>query len=202
MKNVLFLGSKSPSRQLLLKEAGIKFVLVDQDADEAACNWALPLVQVVQGIAKHKMSHVVLPALKEGSICFVLTADTLCQQADGKIEGKPVDKNDAIKKIKAARIGSTVATAFCLEKKVFQDGSWQTLETICKTVTSDYVFNVPDEFLDIYLKESFGLNTAGAIAVEGFGGQFLQSVSGSYSNIIGLPLFELRKALYQMGFFN
>ena len=67
---------------------------------------------------------------------------------------------------------------------------------------ADYVFEVPEEWIDIYLEKSVGLRASGAIAIEDFGEQFLKSVSGSYSAIVGLPMFELREALSQLGFFE
>jgi septum formation protein len=199
----LFLGSKSPSRQLLLKEALIPFALVSQDADETVCDWGLPLVQLVEHIALFKMQHVQLPAgKKENDFCFVLTADTLSQDTDGTINGKPADTADAIAKIKAARAGSRLCTAFCLDKKIWHAGQWEVDKRIQKAVSAEYVFNVPDVWIDIYLKNSLGLSASNAIAVEGFGAQFLQVVRGSYTTIVGLPMYELRQTLEEMGFHN
>src|SRR3989304_6760710 len=113
----LYLGSKSQSRQFLLKEARIPFTLIDQNADETACDWSLPLKELVLSISLRKMEHLVLPAGKEGDSILVLTADTLSENNAGKIEGKPVDKQDAIRKLKDAREGSKLYSAFCLDKK-------------------------------------------------------------------------------------
>jgi predicted house-cleaning NTP pyrophosphatase (Maf/HAM1 superfamily) len=68
-------------------------------------------------------------------------------------------------------------------------------------VTADYVFDVPDAWLDIYLEKSRGLVASGAIAIEEFGSQFLKTVHGSYTTIVGLPMYELREALEKIGFF-
>lgn len=200
---ILFLGSKSQSRQQLLSEAKIPFSLVSQDANETACDWTLPLVQLVEQIALYKMQHVQLPAgKKEGEYCFVLTADTLSQDTDGKINGKPVDTTDAIEKIKAARAGSRLCTSFCLDKRTWHSGAWVIDKRIQKVVLSEYIFNIPDTWIDLYLKNSLGLSASNAIAVEGFGAQFLQIVHGSYTTIVGLPMYELRQALEEFGFFN
>lgn len=202
MKHTLLLGSKSPSRQMLLNEARIPFTLVEQDADETKCDWGLALPQIVTDIACHKMEHVQLPIGQQDSICFVLTADTLSQDKDGMVQGKPVDRTDAIAKIKVARTGSRLCTAFCLDKKVWHADSWATERRIERVVSSEYQFILPDEWVDIYFEKSMGLNTAGAIAVEGFGAQFLRILHGSYTAIVGLPMFELREALQEIGFFE
>ncbi|HEB41444.1 MAG TPA: hypothetical protein ENI08_00300 [Candidatus Dependentiae bacterium] len=201
MKNILLLGSKSQSRQLLLREIQIPFELVEQHADETQCDWGLPLSQLVQTIARHKMNHVVLPTGDNDAICFVLTADTLSQDKSGVINGKPIDKNDAIIKIKRAREGTYLCTAFCLDKKVWHNGAWQIEERIEEQVHAEYSFIVPDDWIAAYLEKSLGLQASNAIAVEGFGSQFLQTIRGSYTAIVGLPLFQVRKALESIEFF-
>ncbi len=201
--HILLLGSKSPSRQMLLNDAQIPFKLVDQNADERQCSWAVPLPQLVATIARHKMEQVVLPVGRVANdVCFVLTADTLSQDMDGTIHGKPDDRADAIKKIRSARNGSRLSTAFCVDRRVWDGVSWLVDERIEQVVSAEYTFILPDEWLDIYFQKSIGLQTAGAIAAEGFGAQFLRVVHGSYTTIIGLPVFEVREALQKLGFFH
>jgi len=202
MKNVLLLGSKSKSRQMLLNEAKIPFVLVEQDADEAQCDWGLPLQQVVESIALHKMEHLVLDDGKEGEQAFVLTADTLSQDSHGAIHGKPKDYADAVKKIKLAQKGSRLYTAFCLDKKIFKDGAWQVEERIKMSVPAEFLFDVPDDLIDDYLENSIGLDCSGAIAIEQYGLRYLKWVDGSYTAIVGLPVYQVRQALTELGFFN
>jgi septum formation protein len=202
-KNVLYFGSKSASRRMLLEEAQIPFVTVDQHADESQCDWGLPLPQLVLTIALYKMQHVILPDGKqEGDICFVLTADTMSHDKDGVIHGKPVDRDDAIKKIKLAATGSFLCTAFCIDRKVWKEGKWVIEERIADIVSAEFLYIVPDQWMDIYLEKTPFLDVSGAIAVEKFGNQFLKTVHGSYSTIIGLPVFEVRQALEKLGFFN
>ena len=76
-KNILLLGSSSQSRQMLLKEALIPFIEIPHGADEEAIDPTLPFEKLLQEIAHHKMNHVIIPAGKEGDICFVLTADSI-----------------------------------------------------------------------------------------------------------------------------
>lgn len=201
MKNILYLGSSSASRQMLLKEAQIPFELVAQSADETKCDWTLPIAQVVQNIARYKMEHLALPMGKEGQIIFVLTADTLCEGSDGRIHGKAENRADAIKKIKETRGGASVCSAFCLDRKIWRNDEWQIDKRIECHVRSEYVFDVPDAWIDYYFDcHPIALKAAGAIAIEGFGLMFLKSVNGSFSTIVGLPLFELREALSEIGF--
>lgn len=195
MNMSLFLASKSASRKMLLEQALIPFVVVEQNADEGQCDWTLPLVQAVQAIARYKMDGVILPVGKEDDRCLVLTADTLSCDATGTLSGKPVDRADAIEKIKASRGGVTTGTAFCLDRKKYSNGVWHIDQRIEKFVSAEYIFDVPDNCIEEYLEKSWALNTAGAVALEEYGAQFLKEVHGSYTTIIGLPMFELREAL-------
>ena len=211
-KNILYFGSKSQSRRMLLNESQIPFVTVNQDADESQCDWGLPLPQLVLSIALYKMQHVILPdGTSEGQVCFVLTADTMSHDSMGVVHGKPVNRDDAIAKIKATAAGSFLCTAFCLDRKVWKPGlrspgevgagAWVIEERIADVVSAEFIFAVSDKWLDIYLEKTPFLDVSGGIAVEKFGNQFLKTVQGSYSTIIGLPLFELREALEKLGFF-
>jgi len=202
MNNKLFLGSHSQSRQRLLKEAQIPFQVVGHTLDETKCDWSsVAFRELVAQIALNKMEHVIMPEGQEGGqISFFLTADTLCMTKNGDIQGKPKDRADAIEKLKAARGGAQVATAFCLDKRVFKFGQWEVTKRVQQVVGAEYSFEVSDEWIDLYLEKSLGLSGSGAIAIEGFGDQFLKMVHGSYSAIIGLPMFELRESLKEIGF--
>jgi septum formation protein len=199
----LYFGSKSEPRRMLLEQSHIPFTVVSQNADESQCDWGLPLPQLVLSIALYKMQHVILPdGTQEGDISFVLTADTMSHDKMGTIHGKPVDRDDAIAKIKATREGSFLCTAFCLDKKVWCAGKWEIAERIADIVSAEFSFIIPDEWIDTYLEKVPFLDVSGGIAVELYGNQFLKMVHGSYSTIIGLPLFELREALEKLGFYR
>lgn len=199
----LLLASKSYSRGMLLEKAQIPFIVIGQDADELQCDWGLPLEQLVLSIADHKMEHAVIPTGEEGAVIFVLTADTLTQDMLGNIYGKAANYDDAVKTIKALQGGSRVATGFRIDKKMMRQGKWEFLATHREVVSSQCVFRIPDNWIERYLAiEPLALKAAGAMVIEEYGQQFLESVTGSYSTIMGLPLFEVRKALEKLGFFT
>lgn len=201
MDKKLYLGSKSRSRRELLDAAAIAYEVVEQDADETICDWNRPFNEIVKAIALYKMEHVALPSgCQAGDSCFVLTADTMTCNVDGSINGKPVDRDDAIRMIKYASHGAITGTAFCLDKKIWSNGAWHMEQRIERYAQGTCSFIVPDSWLDIYLAQSFVYSSAGALFVEGFGAQFVREVSGSYTAIQGLPMFELRQALTEIGF--
>lgn len=213
----LYLASQSRSRRLLLVQSRIPFIVINQTANEETYNAKLPFHEIVMHIARAKMEHAVIPQdhLNQSSLqkatqhtyeksdeCFVLTADTLCADNDGVIYGKPVDWEDAKRMLLQWRSGCTVATAFCLDKKMYSDGQWHTKERIERCVTTRISFDIPDEWIDDYLEQTPSLTVAGAMAIEEYGALFVHSIEGSYTNIVGLPLFELRQALSKLGFFS
>lgn len=201
--STLYLGSSSLSRQMLLRQAGIPFTLLKQSADETQCDWNLPLPEVVTTIARYKMAHCLMPSGIEGERCFVLTADTLSVDQHGRIQGKPADKADAIAKLRAIRDGYvTTGTAFCLERKVYQDGNWVTEAQVLEFVKAEYMFSVPESWIETYLQTFEGQLGTASINIEESGNLFLKEIKGSYSTVVGLPLCELRQALERFGFFT
>lgn len=203
MSHILYLGSSSAARQKLLKEAQMPYVLVTQSADESKCAWNLPWQEVIEKIALYKMEHVILPEeAKEQTYAFVLTADTMGVDIDGVLHGKPTSCQDAIEKIKALRRGGMVGTAFCLDRKKYHHGNWELDERIIEFVSTSYEFDMPDNWIEKYLKAVPDYMTkSGAITVEEYGAQFLKSINGSFTTILGLPMFEVREALETLGFF-
>jgi septum formation protein len=203
MSHVLYIASNSASRKSLLHQAGIPFLVIDQDADERSIVTNQPLCDIVMQIAQLKMEHAQIPAgQQDGDICFVLTADTLGLTNAGRVLCKPVDRTDAISMLQQARPGTLTATGFCLRKMQWQDGAWVVLQQILDVDQAESIFDVPDEFIDAYLDSIPFLTVSGAISIEGVGGQFLQSVHGSYETIVGLPMFKIRAALFEFGFYN
>lgn len=203
MKNILLLGSKSYSRKLLLDQARIPYQIIEQEADETQCDWGLAMPQVVANIALYKMEHVIMPGgTQEGQRAFVLTADTLSQERDGTISGKPTDAQDAIDKIRRARAGMRTGTAFCLDKRAWRAGKWEIEQRIQGYVQAEYIFAIPEEWIERYMQNTISLSASGAIAIEEYGSQFLKEVQGSYTAIVGLPLFEVREALEKLGFWS
>jgi septum formation protein len=205
MVQTLFLASASISRRSLLTEAGIPFTVIEQRSLEQLPTPIISLDCAVAAIAVDKMEHAQLPVGEENQIIFVLTADTLVQDSQGVIHGKPRDYQEALLKIKALQGNLYTTTGFCLERKRYNRGTWHTDRRITQAVGSLCQFTVPDGWIESYLskiKHYNVLSLAGGLYIEHFGMQFLKSVQGSYSTILGLPMFEVRQSLETLGFFN
>lgn len=202
--HTLYIASNSASRKKLLQQAQIPFQVIDQDADELLISTNQPLPDIVTQIAQLKMKHAKIPhGQHEGQIVFVLTADTLVLTSDNQILAKPVDRQDAISMIRTARKGLITGTGFCLRVLRWQNNEYHVVKEIIDYDQGFAVFNIPDSCIEHYLDKIPFLSVSGAISVEGgFGSQFLQSVNGSYESIIGLPMFKIRNALEECGFYQ
>lgn len=201
MKNILYLASGSFARKKLLEEAQIPFEVITQNADETSCSLNQPLDMVVKKLAELKMAHVNLPRGLQGQKIYVLTADTLTLDCHGKLLGKPVDRDDAVKMLQN-RNSVLVGTAFCLQTKEFRDGQWHTLQQIVDYDQAKCLVDVSDENIDLYLSTIPYLLVSGSVSIDGFGEQFVKEVTGCYSAIIGIPMYKLRKALHILEFFE
>lgn len=193
----LYLASSSPTRQALLREAGIDFEIISQNANERSISWDAPLDVLVVQIAELKMAHIVIPSSleTEGTTAYFLTADTLSQDYEGKIIGKPHDMQEAYEQVKRAAFGSYVATGFCLEKKRFEHNRWHTIERETGVVGGNCHLIIPENMIARYLERTAG---CGSIMIDGFGFRFLKDIQGSYTAILGLPLYEICLAFDRM----
>jgi len=195
-KNILYVGSKSISRHHLLKDSLIPFKIIEQNADEKIEHLNDSLEKIVTAIALQKMNHAIIP--NNNDTIFVLTADTMVQNYQGKIFGKPQSRKEAIAMITDARKGMRLSTAFCIA----QHKKTKLIKQSISVCTTEYVIDCPDGLIEHHLDTTISMECAGGFAIEGSGLQFLKTVNGSFSNIMGLPLYELRVELKKMGFFD
>ena len=205
--NFIYLASKSHSRQALLKTSNIPFIVIDQNADESKCKRSGTLQQVIEEITQIKMDGAIVPDGKEkGEVAFVLTSDTMGMDSAGEICGKPKDHADAVRMLHSYRKGAETGTAFCLDKRIWDGSVWQVEKRVVRYVNATYIFNVPDSMMELYFKNSLAnfdityMDVSGAVAVEDYGMQFVTNFKGSFTAVMGLPLYELREELLNLGF--
>ncbi|MFA5998654.1 MAG: Maf family protein [Candidatus Babeliales bacterium] len=201
MEYILYLASGSSSRRGMLMAAGIPFQVTEHTADELSCSLDQPLESLVTQITLLKMNHVSIPDGVEGQVAFTLTADTMTLDSYNRLHGKPVDRQDAKNMLVSCRNGALIGTAFCLQKKIFQNGTWHVQQQIIGYDQAWCVIDVPDVFIDFYLDRIPFTQVSGGITIEGFGEQFVKEVNGCYSAILGMPMYKLREALYELKFY-
>lgn len=190
MNTVLVLASSSPARKLLLDQASIACQVVAHSVDESLYDSIAVGAERVRALAIAKAASVLLPPYRR----FVLAADTVVVDVRGTVHGKPVNRADAYRKMQILRLGGVVVTGYCLEDR----GK----ERIVEVVSTTFELDMSDAWIDRYLTyESHHLSVAGGLTAEGFGAQFITSITGSYTNVLGLPMAQVRTSLERLGFF-
>ncbi len=181
MQNLLGLTSKSPRRRELLRQLGVAFELVEADVPEQRAPAETPEDYVLR-LAKSKAM-----AGAEGAVRPVLGADTIVRVADRVLE-KPTDEQHFLEMFRLLS-GSVheVLTAVALISSAGIDA---------KVVRTEVRFRlVTDQELRQYWATGEPLDKAGGYAIQGFGAVFVEAIHGSYSNVVGLPLYETAQLL-------
>lgn len=192
---LLYLASRSPRRSELLTQIGISFAVLSLDVDETPKKNEKAEDYVVR-LAKEKAlagwnteQHIQnKPVL--GSDTAVVT--------EGLILGKPVDRDDAIRMLRLLS-GKThqVMTAVALANK----SEYSTSPELSFSLSvSDVSFKtLTDEEIEQYWLTGESADKAGAYAIQGRAAAFISHLSGSYSGVMGLPLYETVELLRQAG---
>jgi septum formation protein len=195
----IYLASKSPRRRELLRQIGVEFELLmlrdhasrGPEVSEEIIPGESPEVYVARiALEKAECAHRTM-LWRKLPIRPVLAADTTVA-IDGRILGKPANIDEAISMLKSLS-GRThqVLTSIAVRH---HDDTWQT------TQRSDVVFGVlPDDVIRAYCSMQEPYDKAGGYAVQGQAAIFIQEISGSYSGIMGLPLFETAQLLQKAG---
>lgn len=180
------LASGSPRRRELLEQLGLTFTVVAPDVDESPHPGEDPIPYVGR-VAVEKVNAVAA----SHPHALVIAADTTVE-IDGEIIAKPVDLADARTMLRRLSGGTHfVHTGVALN---FGD------RCVTETVTSRVTFvALTDETIDWYVATGEPLDKAGAYAIQGAGAALVQSVEGSVSNIIGLPLHTVVELAAELG---
>ena len=122
-----------------------------------------------------------------------MAADTVVAQGD-HILGKPVDMDDARKMIQLLN-GNTheVLTGI----SIFAPGKGKFISWVARTTV--YFKTLSDEDIDHYLSVSRPLDKAGAYAIQEHQDLLIESIEGSYNNVVGLPIEEVLEELQKLG---
>ncbi len=203
--DILYLGSQSMARRRLLEYANINYQIITHSSDEELAEIPANFAEHVLIIAKHKMQTLNLPepSSLDKNYFYALTADTLVKSiTSNEIFGKPQDRQQAISMLTAECHGPIeVLTGCCLEKFGCHNNRWISIESTQWVSGATLEFYVDQDSIDQYFSAfPYALQCAGAGVVEEHGLSYLKKISGSYSAVLGLPLYELRLALKKMGF--
>ncbi len=187
---MLILASQSPRRKRLLTSAGLQFDIRPVDIDESLKSGETPEA-FVRRLAREK-AQASFDRGDHESGAPILAADTIVT-LDDDILGKPRDPEDAVKMLQRLS-GRThvVFTGICV---LGRDRSCYE-----QVVSTPVTFRALSEAsIRRYVATPEPHDKAGAYAIQGEGGAMVESVHGSYTNVIGLPLTETLELLKKVG---
>lgn len=195
----IYLASQSPRRQELLKQIGVRFEMLSPRLDEDSENIETPLphekaLTYVERVTLAKSAAALARWQKCGlAWAPILCADTtvsLPNSCNGEILGKPTDAGDAARILnmlsgKVHEVLTAVAVTPNLNEK-----------PLCLVQVSKVQFAQLSQMqIDDYIASGEPFGKAGAYGIQGLGGAFIPSIEGSYSGIMGLPIFETTQLL-------
>lgn len=189
---MLYLASTSPRRAELLTQIGVQFHTLHSEIDETPQPAETPQHLVLR-LSRQKAQQARRQLADMRSDDLVIAADTLIV-LDQKVLGKPVSQQDCramLEKLSGRRhqVMSAVSVLDANEQ----------LEQACSL--SEVLFRpLAAEEISAYCASAEPMDKAGSYAIQGRAALFIEHLSGSYSAVMGLPLFETGKLLQQFGY--
>ncbi len=186
MVTTYVLASGSPRRRDLLAQLGIEFTVDAPDIDETPYAGEFPIAYV----RRLALGKAMATAGRYSRDAIVIAADTTVALGDQML-GKPVDAADAATMLRS--LSGTiheVHTGLAVARG-------QDLIVESATTTVEMV-EISDDDIAWYVASGEPFDKAGAYAIQGVGGVFVESVKGSVSNVIGLPMTLLRSVVRRL----
>ncbi|EWH11606.1 maf protein [Catenovulum agarivorans DS-2] len=182
----IYLASRSPRRRELLTQLNIQYDLVDGDIDERQLTGESATDYVVR-LASEKAQQGWRNSAQDKP---VLGADTIVVYQQ-QLLGKPQSQQDAVQTLtllSGNKHQVITAIAVCYQ---------QSIETLWVESDVEFADISKDEIL-AYWQTGEPQDKAGSYAIQGIGGQFVKRIQGSYSAIVGLPLYETKQLVHKV----
>ena len=185
----LILASASPRRKELLAQLGVLYTVAPADIDESVWAGEDPW-DYVQRMAEEKARAGFAAAATERE-CIVIGADTTVV-LDDTILGKPADQQDALAMLEMLS-GQTHHVLSCV---AVTDG--QRIASRLSATEVSFRALLPGEST-AYWQSGEPIDKAGGYAIQGLGALFVKGIQGSYTGVVGLPLYETAELLQSFG---
>ncbi|MBF7073706.1 septum formation protein Maf [Glaciecola sp. MH2013] len=198
----VILASASPRRKELLGQLIDSFDIQTADIDESPLLNEAPK-HLVARLAKEKARKI----FDSHPQHLVIGSDTIVALGN-RIFGKPKDRSDSINILrtlsgKEHEVLTSIAVFAPMPLSTNTAKASTGLQApffISKTVKTSIEFAcLSDEQIIKYWRSGEPQDKAGSYAIQGLGGEFVKEIKGSYSSVVGLPLYEMREILTQLG---
>lgn len=189
----IILASSSPRRQEILKMLSIPYQVIMPNIDETATS-LIEKEDIPEFLAREKVTAV-LKALPPGlEIPWVLGADTIVLYKD-KIYGKPQDQEEAAQFLR----DFSGKTHTVITSLVLYNG--KTHSTTARTNKTQVTFaKMTEEEIEWYVGTGEWHGAAGGYRIQSLATCFIQKIEGSYSGVVGLPIYELYDILKEQNY--
>jgi septum formation protein len=187
---MLYLASQSPRRRQLLEQIGVDFSVLDVDVPEQRMRGELPqdyVSRVARDKARAGLTSLDHANQNQASDAIVLGADTEVV-LDDEVFGKPQDADDAAAMLRrlSGRTHAVISVVW-LASAAREE---------CAVCISQVRFAPLDEStITTYVATGEPFGKAGAYAIQGRGAALVEHLQGSYSGVMGLPVFETARLL-------
>lgn len=199
---IIILASSSPRRVALMTQAGLPPIVVHPNTDETEIKGESPR-SMVSRLSREKADAVaarilagLAPGVNRDAPSLIIAADTTVVAPDGKkILGKPLDEADARRML--ARLAGrehTVLTSYCVLRLNHSHPSRALIRVVVSRVRMRELSRVD---IARYVLTGEPMDKAGAYAAQGVGMALIESIRGSYANVVGLPICQLVQDLEQ-----
>jgi len=184
----IILASRSPRRVELLKQIGLACVTYPADIDETQHMNELPVAYVCR-LAEEKALACLDKIARFQAGHPILAADTTVE-LNGQVLGKPENDNDA-RNMLARLAGSVhlVHTAVAL--------AYQNKTEVVLSSTSVEMMPLSAQQIEHYIASGEHRDKAGSYGIQGLASAWIKRIEGSYSGVMGLPIFETAALLRQ-----
>lgn len=189
----IILASSSPRRQEIFKQLNIPFQVKISQKEESFPD-TLDKQKVPEYLAINKVKAVEKTYFANREIPWIFGADTMVY-LDGELLGKPADSDEAVKYLEKlqGRTHQVITGMALFNGKLMYVSS--------KTVTTDVTFApMSKEEIDWYISSGEWHGAAGGYRIQGLASCFISKISGTTSNVIGLPIFDLYDMLKEQGY--
>lgn len=196
----IYLCSTSPRRKEMVDGLRLAPVIVQKaDFEEVRKSGETPSEYVLRNaVGKLESSKQSMECV--GSRICAIAADTIVT-IDGVVFEKPKDRADARQMLMAFSGRShDVLTGVALLFTETPSGNQVQENFLCKTSVA--FMRLTEPLLEKYLDSNEWIDKAGGYGIQGFAGQFVLSINGSYSNVVGLPMADLLQKMILHGFYG
>lgn len=197
MKKRIILGSASPRRRELLEQIGVEFEVKVSGKEEVY--YSLDPVAIVKELALMKAENVAEElgaADTQEKDLIVIGADTVVV-LDGEILGKPKDKADAERMLKALQGRSHDVYTGAAFLTYGRNGD----KEVCSYAVGTRVFVNPmtENEIRAYIATGEPMDKAGAYGIQGRFAAYIEKIEGDYYNVVGLPVSRVYETLKELG---